>query len=370
MEYPVRVLHFVRKMSYGGIETYIMNLYRNINRNKIQFDFLVNDEGTFDEEIKTLGGKIYNLPHLGTVNAHTYTKNLDNFFKEHKEYQIVHSHYGQVTGIILEVAKKNNVKIRIAHSHSIKIPKVNILVTLYKRYLQTKILRNSNLLLSCSEEASKFLYKKKYKDAIILKNGISTERFIFNNGYRTLLRKDLKIDEKTTVIGNVGRFEHPKNHSFLIDIFYEYQLKNKDSKLILFGVGTLLDIIKNKVKELGIEDKVIFMGAIKEVNRFYSVMDIFLFPSIHEGLGIALVEAQTNGLPCYASDSIPKEANPTGRVKFISLKENSKCWANILLNAKNKRYDALNKIILEGYDIKDVANKLQKIYLKNINKKK
>lgn len=363
----IRVLHVVGGMNQGGVENFLMNVYRKIDRNKIQFDFLVNREGVFDEEIKSLGGNLYFIPALQHVGQIKYTENLDKFFKQHKEYKIVHSHINQVTGLILERANKANIPVRIAHSHGSQSSK-NLIVKAYKDYLGKKILKNATLFFACSEMAAKWLFKEKSKDAIIINNGIEMEKFLYTEEKRNKIRKDLSIREDDTVIGNISRLSKVKNHMFLIDIFYEYQKKNPKSYLILVGDGKLRKKIENKVKKMKIEKNVKILGSRVDTDYLYSAFDYFVFPSLNEGLGIALIEAQVSGLKCFASDKvIPKTTKITENIEYLLLSKGSQYWAKHIYS-KDKEKDRCNISIYEiknsGYDIKDVVNKLQKIYEK------
>lgn len=357
----IRVLHILGGMNQGGVENFIMNVYRNIDRQEIQFDFLVNRQGFFDDEIKKLGGNIYFIPSLQKVGQIIYTINLDNFFKQHTEYKIVHSHLNQVSGLILERANKANIPVRIAHSHSSQTNK-NLIVRLYKNFLGKKILKNATYFLACSDIAAKWLYKEKSKEAIIVRNGIEIEKFLYLEEKRKKIRKMLDIEENDLVIGNIARFVEAKNHTFLIDIFFEYQKKNPNSYLVLVGRGKLKQKIQNKVEKLGIKDKVKFLDVREDTDYLYCSFDCFVLPSLYEGLGIVLIEAQVSGLTCYTSDKVvPKEAKISDNLEYIELSKGAKYWAE-KINKSDKRYK--NNNISEEYNIHNVVNKLMEIYKK------
>lgn len=364
MKKPVRILHVIGGMNLGGAEVLCMNMYRNIDRNLFQFDFLVNRPGCFDEEIKKLGGRIYYIPALQKVGPLLYKKEVNNFFSEHN-YQIIHSHLGQVSGKILELAKINNIPVRIAHSHTNSNKNNNILQRFYKSYLQKKINVNATHLLACSHEAAIWLYKEKSKDAKIVTNGIVTDDFKFSSNNRNDIRKRLQIDVETTVFGHVSRFNKVKNHLFLLKIFYWYNKINKDSKLILIGDGEMRCKIEKKICKLNLKDNVILLGSIENPKLFYNVFDIFVFPSKYEGLGISLIEAQCNGLPCYTSKKVVSlECNVSGKVKFIPLKYGAKKWAEIILKENKKRF--IKELNIDEFDIKSTVLQMMNIYSSKI----
>lgn len=276
-----RVLQVLGGMNQGGVENFLMNLYRNIDKNKIQFDFLVNRQGIFDEEIKTMGGKIYYIPALQEIGQAKYEKILDKFFVEHKEYKIVHSHLNQVTGLILERAKRANIPIRISHSHSSKSPK-NIIIRNYKNYLGKKIRNNANFYFACSKLSADWLYKGYSENATIIKNAIDVKKFIYNEEVRKETRKSLNINKDTLLIGHIGRFDKAKNHLFLLKIFKEIIKKNENSMLILIGDGKLKNKIIQTIEAYGIEKKVKLLGIRKDVNKILQALDLMVFPSIYE----------------------------------------------------------------------------------------
>ena len=354
----IRILHVVKKMGFGGIESFLMSVYRNIDKKKIQFDFLVNEPGEYDDEIKKLGGRIYIIDYLGKVGPIKYKRELKKFFAS-TNYGIVHSHYGQITGLILEVAKKCNVKKRIAHSHSISIIKNNFILTNYKKYLQTKINKNDNVLLSCSLDASKFLYKEKWKDSIIIPNGIDVELFKYNVSTRNKIRSELNISKNDIILGHVGRFCYEKNQSFLIELIK--RIPDSRYKLLLIGNGSTKDGIIKEIKLNKLESRVKILDSTKEISNYYSAMDIFVFPSFNEGLGIVAVEAQANGLPCVLSNGIPKEVKINDNVFFEKLDLND--WIDCINKIDRERIID-NKVDISNYNIINVCKNLEKIYFK------
>ena len=362
-EKPIRVLQVIRHMNIGGAETFIMNVYRNIDREKVQFDFLVNGEGVFDEEIKKLGGKIYVMKYITEIGQIKYKENLKNFFNKHN-YNIIHSHIDQVSGIILEAANECNIKCRIAHSHNTKNAN-NFIGKIYKAYLQSKINKNATQYFACGKEAAKWLYKKNAKDAIIIPNGIDLDKFRYNEEIRNKMREKLNIKKETFVIGHVGRFSKQKNHKFLIEIFNEYLKIDSNSRLILVGDGPLRQQIEKQINEYKIQDKVILLGNITNVQEIYQAFDFLLFPSLFEGMSVVTIEAQAEGLPILCSDTIDKKTNITNSIEFMSLKEEPKKWAEKIKEMKKKR-NLTNIKILEktDYNIKVLAKKMENRYIK------
>lgn len=269
-------------MNQGGVENFIMNFYRKIDKSKIQFDFLVNRKGYFDDEIKKMGGKIYYIPALQKVGQIKYQKNLDTFFQNHNEYKIVHSHLNQVTGLILERAKKANIPVRIAHSHNSKSPK-NIVIRCYKNYLGNKIFNSANVYFACSKVAADWLFKGYSEKAIIINNAIDVDKFIYNQEKRKKIRQELNIvNDKMMLIGHVGRFNKQKNHLFLLKIFKDLLNKKDDCMLLLIGEGKLKNKIIKLIYKYGLENKVKLLGTRKDVNDILQGIDVLLFPSLYE----------------------------------------------------------------------------------------
>lgn len=269
----------------GGVESVVMNYYRNIDRDKIQFHFLCDEDSTdipYDE-IEKLGGKVIVIPPYQKLFK--YQKELYKIFKENK-YKIVHSHINALSVFPLRVAKKAGVPIRIAHSHSTSNKKE------WKKNIVKNILRPfskvyANKFFACTKHAGEWLFGKKIierKELNVINNAIDLKKFEFSEKIREDLRKEFGIKEDTIVIGHIGRFMKQKNHDFLIDVFNELIKKDENSILILIGQGPLLNDMKQKVRDLKIEDKVKFIGQVTDVEKYYNIMDVFLFPSIYEGL--------------------------------------------------------------------------------------
>lgn len=366
MDYPIRVLHVIGSMNRGGAETMIMNYYRHIDRSKIQFDFVENtfEPAAFDDEIRKLGGRIYNCPHYNGKNHFAYKKWWKAFFEEHKdEYQIVHGHIGSTAAIYLAVAKEYGLY-TIAHSHNTRTS-WNARELLYAIYAYpTRHI--ADRFFACSYEAGVSRYGKVFsadKDICsIISNAIDTDDFVFDPEKRNQMREQLGVEDKF-VVGHVGRFMNQKNHSFLIDIFSELHKTNEDSVLLLIGGGLLENSIKKKVDELQLADSVIFAGIQSNMPDFYQAMDVFVLPSLFEGLGIVNIEAQTSGLPCYVSTGVSKEAKISELLKYIPLEKGAGYWAEQISVVPNNRVDMREEIKNAGYDITENAAHLCEIYM-------
>ncbi len=364
---PIRVLHVLGGLNCGGAETMIMNLYRSIDRSKIQFDFMVHtiDKCDYDDEIRKLGGRIYSVPRYNGLNHFKYKRAWNDFFKNHPKYRIVHGHMRSTAAIYLKIAKKQRV-ITIAHSHSIA-SRGNKIEQFVKNVMQIPIRYIADYLFACSNEAGKWLFGEKatkQDNYRVIKNAIDAERYVFNEAVRDKVRKDLNIENKL-VVGHVGRFTYPKNHKFLIELFYEVQKQNENTILLLVGDGEFRPQIEKQINSLGIKDKVILTGVVPNVNDYMQAMDVFVFPSIFEGLGIAAIEAQAEGLRCIVSDKVPKEAFITDLIESISLTTDMKKWASKILQYSSgcQRQKTFAKIKQAGYDIRKNTQILEDFYI-------
>lgn len=360
----IRILHVVTHMNRGGLETMIMNYYRNIDRTRMQFDFLTHRkyDGDYGEEIISLGGKVYHLPVLNPFSR-KYKRSLADFFDRHPEYRVIHVHQDCMSSVILKIAKKKNIEVRIAHSHSTSQDKN--LKYLIKLYYRRQIPYFSTHLFACSQAAGKWMFGN--HKFTVLNNAIDAEKFQLDAEKRKIVREGLKVREEELLIGHVGRFCYPKNHSFLIDIFNAIQ-KKIPSKLILVGDGELKNDIEQKVKMYGLEDKVLFTGVISDVSEIMQAMDVFVFPSNYEGLPVTLIEAQASGLSCLISDRVPLECRITDLVEQIPLTDSSEEWAKQAVKAaETKRKNTVSEVRKAGFDIKESAKYLQEFYFSCVN---
>lgn len=372
-EEPIRILQVIGIMNRGGAETMVMNLYRNMDRSKVQFDFVENsfEPAAFDAEITSLGGKIYRCPHYTGKNHFTYKNWWNKFFKEHRnEYKVIHGHIGSTAAIYLGIAKKYGLY-TIAHSHSSGTD-YSLKSMLYK--LISYNTRNiADYFFACSSIAGKDRYGEKVihsSNYRVLNNAIDTKQFQFDEKVREIIRSQLGITSQI-LMGHVGRFTKEKNHTFLLEIFKAMHEMNPNSRLILVGDGPLRVEVEQQALSLGIKDFVIFTGIRSDVNRLVQGMDVFVFPSIYEGLPVTLVETQTSGLSCVISDKVPAECILVKNLVTIkSLDESPKEWAeHILSKIDIERKDKSAEIIANGYDIAETAKWLGGFYLGKYNER-
>lgn len=367
MTKPIHILHVLGGLDAGGAESFVMNLYRSIDRTKVQFDFIkhVSQKCMFEDEILSLGGKIFICPRYTGKNHFKYCKWWNEFFFNHPEYKIIHGHVRSTSAIYLLIAKKHGL-ITIIHSHSTSNGKGTM--GMLKTVMQYPTRYIADYLFACSEKAGKWMYgqyvsqKLNYK---IVPNGIDLARFEFKLQKRKQIRQYLGIQDNEMVIGHVGRFTAAKNHEFLIRVFQAYREKHAYAKLLLVGEGELLESIKSKCRELNILENVIFTGNRSDTENFYQAMDVMAFPSLWEGLGIALIEAQASNLPCIASKTIPKEAIVTDSVKTLAVNE-IRPWVKEIENLKKCNRSVPMNIGLQKYNMKTISREMQKFYLSSV----
>jgi glycosyltransferase involved in cell wall biosynthesis len=364
---PIRILHVVAAMNRGGLETLIMNIYRNIDRTKVQFDFLTQAEGhaAYDEEIICLGGIIHRLPPR-RKGLFRYNKAVTDFFREHRDYGAVHFHISNLSTIAAPVAALNNrVPIRILHSHSSQCPQ-GLHHRILHHWHQRVVGSLGTHYFACSDLAAAHLFgdKLKHKPVSIINNAINIKKFIFSTFRRRAVREKLALRPDQLVIGHVGSFSYAKNHEFILEIFSEVLKRNASSILMLVGGGTLRPKIEQKAKELAIYNSVQFLGVRSDVEDLMQAMDIFLFPSHHEGLPVTGVEAQAAGLKCFFSDAITRQVDIAGLIEYLPLSRPASAWAEkITSSAGYDRENTSDAIKLAGFDITQLASQLEQVYL-------
>lgn len=369
---PIRVLHENVVMDMGGIENLLMNIYRNIDREKVQFDFMVHrdKDAYFDDEIRNLGGRIYKCSPFNPFKHFKYMSDINKILKEHPGYNIIHAH-SELNMWPLKSAKKYNIPIRISHSHSTR--EIKDLKWLFMEYEKIFLKQQCTDLFACSIDAARWLYgEKAVKQNKIkyIKNGIKVDDFEFHIDIRNRIRKELNL-ENNFVIGHVGRFMKEKNHKFMLDILKEIKKIKSNSVLIFVGDGELEDEIKNKARKMGIANEIRFLGVRSDVKYLMQAMDIFLFPSFYEGLGIVLIEAQALELESVVSENIPDEAFITDLVHKVSLEKDASYWAKKIIdiyNNKKNRKGRQEDIVKAGYDIVNTAKFLEEFYLESEEK--
>ncbi|NLL78176.1 MAG: glycosyltransferase family 1 protein [Clostridiales bacterium] len=374
MNQPARILHVLGGVSLGGAESRIMDLYRCMDRDEIQFDFLVHSDDLnarkpefYDEEIKALGGRIFVLPRFKVYNYIAYKKAVEDFFKNHREFVLVQGHMTSTAALYLPVAKKAGVPIVAAHARSAGVDKgIKGIIT---RCLRIPLLKRADYCLACSKEAGEAVFGKKWEKsgkAVVLPNAIASEKYIFNRDEREKIREELGIQE-SYVIGHVGRFHYAKNHEFLLEIFSALHSRMKERNmravLLLLGDGAGMKAIKEQAEELRLNEDVLFMGNKKDVENYYQAMDYFVFPSRFEGLPGTVVEAQAAGLRCIISDTITPEVGFTELVHYESIEKPADIWAeHIMRNASYERTNMHEVIKQAGFDVMEQAVKVEGFY--------
>lgn len=362
---PIRIAQIVGKWVGGGVEAVIMNYYRNIDRDKVQFDFICDNDSTNIpyEEIKALGGNIILVPPYQHILK--YHKELKKILKK-GNYKIVHSHINTLSVFSLFAAKCAKVPIRIAHSHS-TTNKLEKKKNILKQFLRPFSKMFATNYMCCSELSGRWLFGNNTYNkgkVYLLNNAIDLNKFTYNEEIRKIKRKELNLEEQI-VIGHIGRFVAQKNHTFLIDIFNEIHKEEKKAVLLLAGQGPLIEEIKEKVNGLGLGDFVRFLGQRNDANELYQAFDVFLLPSLYEGLPVVGVEAQASGLLCVLSNDMTRETKVLNSTIFMPLSSKAKTWADLLLRSLQdyKRNDTKEEISSNGFNIKFESPKLMEYYL-------
>lgn len=368
MSEPIRVLHVLQRMEAAGTQALLMNLYRNIDRDKVQFDFLVEypDKQFYDDEIIQLGGRIYYTSVRLDKNIIKFERQLKQILQEHPEYKVIHVHAFTIGYFVLRIAKKCGVPVRIAHSHNNET--IHDSKYALKLIMQKLFSIHATDFFACSKEAGEYLFRN--KKFHVLNNAIQSEKFIANVTVRNEVRKELHLGEHFTV-GHVGRFHSQKNHFFLLSVFALLKKKCPDAKLLLVGTGDLESEIKKQVKTLSLEEDVLFLGNRKDMDRIYQAMDIFVLPSLFEGLGIVAVEAQSAGIPCVVSDGVSRNAALSPLICYMETNADESAFVDKILKHKDHELTHTNTqkyIIDAGFDVKMTAQEMQRFYLEKANK--
>lgn len=365
-----RVLQIFGKLGRGGLETFVMNLYRAIDRQQVQFDFLLTAaNGDYEEEAKKLGARIYYIPPR-CKGLKAYKCSLDRFFARNAgQYSAVHLHVSSLTSVEpLEYAEKYNIPIRIIHSHSSSVKqnlKGRLLHHILHNLNKLKIKRLATHYLGCSDKALDWLFKWTgvRSKALMINNGIDVSRYRFNETTRQEMRRIFGFRDEF-VVGHVGSFIPVKNHHYLITLFVEILKAIPDSKLLLVGAGELEMSIKEQIHERSLESKVIFAGLRSDVDKVLQAIDVIIMPSLFEGLPVSLVEAQAAGVPVLASDTISSDIALTPDIRFLSLDDSIQKWVDCAVHIHNHhiRMDTVEEIRDKGFDIKDIAKQFSTIY--------
>ena len=368
---PIRVLHILHSMNRGGAENAIMNYYRHIDRDKVQFDFLLTEQSKcqFEDEIFSLGGRVFRVPLLTIKNPFPYLSGVWRFYKSHPEYRIVHSHTSSKSFFPLFLAKRAGIPVRVCHSHNSRSE--SGFSGFIRDALKFPLKKVATHFCACGQEAAIWLYGRESFNngkVRVVPNVIDAAAFCYSVERRLEIRNMLGLSDSTLILGCTARFSPQKNHRFLLSVFYEFNKIIGDSVMLLLGGGELKSEIESQVKELGLEDRVYFIGTVANVSDYEQAMDFFLLPSINEGIPLSLIEAQVSGLRCFVSEGVPRESDKTGLVSFLSLDEGPEYWARqIADNIEYHRNSHLDDIVKAGYDAPTSAQKLEQFYLETFN---
>lgn len=364
---PIRILHVLHSMNRGGAENAIMNYYRHIDRDMVQFDFLLTDQNKcqFEDEIYSMGGRVFRVPPMTMSNPFPYLKGVNKFLSSHPEYKIVHSHTSSKSVFPLWIAKRNGVPVRISHSHSSMAEygmrgQIRLALRPLLKIVATEWL-------TCGIQAGEYLYGEKAMNdekVLLFRNVIESEKYRLDLSRRSSLRQELGFDESCFVIGHTARYDTVKNHKFDVRILKELKKIYPNSKIIEVGQG-VKEGLSDYAREMGVYDDIIFTGIVDNVWDYEQAMDAFILPSFNEGLPLSIIEAQVSGLPCFTSEGrVSKECSVTELVTYLPLEKGAKVWAEAIFSSRNTaRVDRYNEIADAGYDARTSAKVLQDFYL-------
>lgn len=389
MAEPIRILHVWGNTQLGGAESRVMDLYRHMDRSRVQFDFLVhtNEEGHFDREIEELGGRIFRVPRFKLYNYFAYKRAVRDFFKKNHDFKAVQGHITSTASIYLPIAKKAGIPITIAHARSAGVDKG--LKGWLTRWMRKGLSQKTDYMFTCSELAGISVFGKRAVEegkTIFIPNAIDCRAFDYNPAQREKMRKQLGIENKY-VIGHVGRFHYAKNHEYLLQVFAQLcrqreqnsnsrieageagmqrerdTAENREFALLLLGDGSGMEAAKRQAGELGISEKVYFMGNRSDSAGYYQAMDYFVYPSRFEGLPGTVVEAQTAGLRCLMSDSICREVIATRLVHTMSIEDAPEKWADyIRKTADYERSGKVREMQQAGFEVDNQAEIMMDFY--------
>ena len=363
----IRILHILHSMNRGGAEAMLMNYYRNVDRTRVQFDFLLTEQNKcqYEEEIEQMGGRVYRVPLLTFSNPFPYISGVKSFLREHPEYGVVHSHTSSKSAVPLWVAQQCGVPIRVCHAHSSSAG--HGLEGFVRWTLGVWLKQVATDFMSCGEGATICWYGKEYLSKVhFVPNAVDMDKLRFDDSIRCTMREKMKISDDDCVMGMVSRFHPVKNHLFALDVLAAVKQRHCNAKLLFVGDGDLRSAIEEKISSLSLQDDVILAGLVSDVPNYLQAMDVVLMPSSHEGLPVSLVEAQANGLSVVASTGVPHEVDVTENVTFLPLEVD--VWADSLAvkisQGMERDAKAVNKVREAGYDIKIASKWLEEWYMK------
>ncbi|UOQ48471.1 glycosyltransferase [Gracilibacillus caseinilyticus] len=365
MENALRILHVVDQLDRGETATMILNVYRNIDRNKVQFDFLTMMEGEFDEEVRRLGGHLYRISSLNEVGWKEYQKSLRQFFKGHRFYIVMHCHLDQLNTFPLIEAKRVGIPVRIAHSHNTGAEENSQQKWLYS-LSGTLVTVFATDYFACSIEAAKWLFKHKAKQTSIIHNALDLDQISISASVRKQVREALKVKQHDFVIGHAGALSQQKNHAFLLDLFVGFRRRIPQTKLILIGDGSLKGAITERIKQYRLQDFVEVIDWKGNADKWIHAFDVVVYPSLHDGFPTSLVKTQYAGIPILASDRISEEIDLGNElIEFIPLHDKAR-WLESIHAIYEKQYRKPTDITIlkkKGLDIQTVARQTEETYL-------
>lgn len=377
MSDTIRILHVLGGTDLGGAESRIMDLYRQMDPEQFQFDFLVHSDAVrhagddasarkpqfYDEEILRRGGQIYVLPRFKGYNYMAYRRAVVDFFARHHEFRVVQGHMTSTAAIYLPIAKRAGVPITAAHARSAGVD--SGIKGIATRLLRKNLYRKADFCFACSHAAGVSAFGEKAVNdgrVTVIPNAVDAERYVYQADRRKQMRKQLRVEDKL-VLGHVGRFHESKNHDYLVSVFAQVCKAREDAALILVGDGPGREAVSRKCRELGIADKVLFAGNQRNPEDYYQAFDFFLLPSLYEGLPGVLIEAQAAGLRCLVSDTVTREAQITDLVTYMSIRQPARAWAEeILSQIGYERRNTCEEIVKSGFDVETQAAGYRKFY--------
>lgn len=371
MNSPLRVLFFIDRLRLGGIQMLAYDILMHNDPSKMVIEILNLDDGEqypLTQTLKDMGVTIHLLKGAwmhSPLDLPHYYRAVDTFFAQHHDYDVVHMHSSSKNYYILQCAAKWGIPVRVAHSHNTGFQSHNPLTIAMGNLMMKPMRRYATHWVGCSKLACEWLFGQgcvERGEAQVILNGIDSSLFVYDPQVRQEVRKTLGVEDKF-VIGHVGRFAHQKNHTFLLDIFAEVAKRRDDAVLVLIGIGELMEAMQQKAAKLGIADKVIFAGFRDDRNRYMQAMDSFLFPSLHEGLSVVLIEAQASGMPVFTSDSTTTETKYSPYMHFLSLQQSAAEWADrIIEQGSVERRDMTATIYEAGFDIRVMVQNFYNLY--------
>ncbi len=359
---PMRILYINGGLMHrNGTEAFMMNYYRHFDRSRLQIDFVVHGdgEGEYDDEIRLLGGEIFHVP-VKSRHPFAYAPALRQIFA--RGYSVVHTHTDAMGAWILKIAKECGVPVRIAHSHNTSHATKNPLKYALNEYARKNIAKYATHCFACSQKAGEWLFGE--HPFTVIRNAIDLKKFSFRPSVREEVRAELGLNASDFVIGHVGRFALQKNHVFLLEAFRAYAAEDKRAKLLLVGDGELQGEMRERAADYGLSDRVLFSGVRADMDRLYNAMDVFVLPSLFEGLPVVGLEAQANGLEAFFSENVSRETGIAQEgVRFLPLK--TETWVQALRGVSSVRRDNAPALRAAGYDIETESARLQDFYLQS-----